>query len=190
MTEDQILQRIAENQKRVFEDIDRSKSRQTTQPFQIVGANGLNVQQQGNQIAIEADPSALQGPRGERGVDGASGVDGPEGKEGETGPKGSDGEEGEKGEQGEEGEKGEQGEEGEKGDEGEQGVGVESVSVGQNLSFSFTLTDGSQITTEPLVSGDGLLYVVNGELTLLPISNGLLTGTDGELSWTETEACN
>jgi hypothetical protein len=157
MTEDQILQRIAENQKRVFEDIDRSKSRQTTQPFQIVGANGLNVQQQGNQIAIEADVSALQGQKGERGIDGAAGVNGPQGEGGER---------------------------------GEQGVGVSSVSVSPNFSFTFTLTDGSSITTDPLVSGDGLLYVKNGELTLLPISEGLLTGTDGELSWTETEACN
>lgn len=140
MTEDQILQRVAESQKRVFSDIDSSKQGNSSKGFQVVGANGLNVQQQGNQVAISADSSALQGASGERGE---QGNEGPEGPEGEKGDKGDTGE------------------------NGQQGVGVVSVEASQNLSFTFTLSNGQTITTAPLISGDGVLAAEGGSLTVL-----------------------
>ena len=114
MTEDQILQRVAESQKRVFSDIDSSKQGNASQGFQVVGANGLNVQQQGNQIAISGDTSALQGSKGDRGERGQGGATGPQGLQ------------------------------------GPQGAGIISAVVNEDFSFTFTLTDGSTITTNAL----------------------------------------
>lgn len=146
MTEDQILQRVAESQKRVFSDIDSSKKGNAAQGFQVIGANGLNVQQQGNQIAISADSSALQGARGDAGNEGLQGEEGPQGVNGEEGPEGP---------------------KGDTGDEGPQGVGIVSAAVSQNLSFTFTLSNGSTISTNPLLGGDGILALDGGNLTTL-----------------------
>lgn len=167
MTEDQILQRVAESQKRVFSDIDSSKQGNASQGFQIVGANGLNVQQQGNQIAISGDSSALQGARGERGEEGPQGLEGPQGIQGVAGQDGGEGPEGPEGSEGPRGPEGPEGPKGDTGNEGPQGVGIVSAAVSQNLSFTFTLTDGSTITTNALIGGDGVLAVEGGALTVL-----------------------
>lgn len=191
MTEDQIMQRVAEIQKRVFTDIDKSKSGQASQSFQIVGANGLNVQQQGNQVAISADASAIQGEQGPEGPQGVNGSNGEQGPQGEQGIKGDNGENGEKGEKGEKGDKGDDGEKGEKGDTGDQGIGVTGASVTSDLSFTFTLSNGSQITTPPLLSGDGILYFSGGAISTIPSAGGDFVLTGGSPpSWTQLQSCN
>lgn len=140
MTEEQLMQRVAENQKRVFNDIDKSKKAQSFQGFQVIGSDGINIQQQGNQVAISADLNGLRGEQGEQGI---QGVEGPSGPEGEKGDKGDTG------------------------DTGEPGVGISSATVNGDLSFTFTLTNGDTITTNSLLSGDGVLAVNSGSLTVL-----------------------
>lgn len=151
MTEQDLIKRMAEIQRGISSDINQSQQKPQGQ-LQIVGANGLNVQQQGNQIAISADSSALQGARGERGEQGLQGQDGPQGIEGADGPQGPVGAEGPQGPAGV---------------EGPQGVGIVSAAVSQNLSFTFTLSNGSTISTNPLLGGDGILALSGGNLTTL-----------------------
>jgi hypothetical protein len=139
MTEDQIMQRVAENQKRVFSDIDRSKpSKDSSGGFNIVGSNGVTVQGSGREAAISIDTEAIKGSNGEQGL------------AGDRGEQGLQGDAGQQGEAGEAGEKGDAGDKGDKGDKGDTGAGVSGVVLNPDLSFTFTLTDGSQITTGPI----------------------------------------
>jgi hypothetical protein len=181
MTEDQIMQRVAENQKRVFSDIDRSKpSKDSSGGFNIVGSNGVTVQGSGREAAISIDTEAIKGSSGEQGLAGDRGEQGQQGLEGEQG------EAGEKGDaaaievgatvtlepgssatvansgtsseailnfgipKGDKGDEGEKGDKGDKGDNGENGVGISGVALNSDLSFTFTLTNGSEITTAPI----------------------------------------
>lgn len=153
MTEDQILQRVAESQKRVFSDIDSSKQQLVSVGMQIVGGNGIAVQQQKGQAAISFS---------------------------EEGGGGN-------------GEQGEQGEQGEAGPAGPAGASVSSVSVSGNLSFTFTLTDGTTIVTPPLLTGDGLMYFAGSSISTIPSAGDLSvlgSGGGGTPYWIGTEACN
>jgi hypothetical protein len=115
MTEDQIMQRVAESQKRVFSDIDRSKpSNKSSESFNLVGSNGITVQGSGKEAAISVDTTSIEGKNGQQGP---QGIGGPQG---------------------------------DKGDTGEPGVGVVSATLNDDFSFTFTLSDGSQITTAPI----------------------------------------
>lgn len=76
--------------------------------------------------------ASLKGPKGDKGdtgAQGATGLQGPQGPQGLPGQAGSD---------------------------GSDGVGVEDVELNNNNSLTFTLTDGSTITTDPIhISGGG-----------------------------------
>ena len=159
MTEDQILQRVAESQKRVFSDIDNSKQYGSTGGMQIIGGNGINIQQQRGQAAISIDPSA------------ASGL----------------------GEQGKQGKQGEQGEQGEQGWRGDPGSKITGITVTGNLSFTFTFDDGTEITTDPLLSGSGLMYFDGTNIATIQSAGNLSvlgSGGGGQPYWIATEACN
>jgi hypothetical protein len=188
MTEDQIMQRVAESQKRVFSDIDASKSNGgSSGPINIVGGNGVTVQGSGKEIAVSVDTSGLQGKDGERGAQGLQGEQGQQGIQGDAGQQGEAGEAGEKGDAGDKGDKGDSGDQGE---QGVQGASVTSAEVATNLSFTFTLSDGSQITTNAPITGDGILVVSGGGISVIPISDGLLTGSGGGLTWSQLQTCN
>jgi hypothetical protein len=188
MTEDQIMQRVAENQKRVFSDIDASKSNGgSSGSINLVGGNGITVQGSGKEIAVSVDTSGLQGKDGEIGAQGPQGEQGIQGEIGETG---ENGDAGEKGEKGDEGERGERGERGENGDQGLPGASVTEAQVGTNFVFTFTLSDGSQITTNAPINGEGILFVTGGGVSVIPISDGLLTGQSGGLTWSQLQTCN
>jgi hypothetical protein len=188
MTEDQIMQRVAENQKRVFNGIDASKSNGgSSGSINLVGGNGITVQGSGKEIAVSVDTSGLQGK------DGEIGAQGPQGEQGQHGIQGDAGQEGEAGEAGEKGDAGDKGDKGDGGDQGEQGLPGSSVTeaqVGSNFVFTFTLSDGSQITTNAPINGEGLLFVTGGGVSVIPISDGLLTGQSGGLTWSQLQTCN
>ena len=191
------MQRVAESQKRVFSDIDRSKpSNQTSGSFNLVGSNGVTVQGSGKEVAISVDTESIkgssgeQGLRGEKGLQGEQGPQGEQGIQGEIGETGENGDAGEKGEKGDEGERGERGERGENGDQGLPGASVTEAQVGTNFVFTFTLSDGSQITTNAPINGEGLLFVTGGGVSVIPISDGLLTGQSGGLTWSQLQTCN
>jgi hypothetical protein len=197
MTEDQIMQRVAENQKRVFSDIDRSKpSKDSSGGFNIVGANGVTIQGSGKEAAISIDTEAVKGSSGEQGLAGERGEQGLQGEQGPQGQQGIQGDAGQQGEAGETGEKGDTGDKGDKGDSGDQGeqglpgASVTEAQVGTNFVFTFTLSDGSQITTNAPINGEGILVVTGGGVSVIPISDGLLTGSGGGLTWSQLQTCN
>jgi hypothetical protein len=102
----------------------------------------------------EGQPGAdgQRGPRGAPGAPGSTGESGPAGAEGPAGPQGEPGAQGDPGPQGPAGEPGPQGEPGpagaagERGPQGAAGVGIASIvcdTVGQEITFTVTLTDGT-----------------------------------------------
>ena len=125
------------------------------------------------------------GPQGEQGIQGIQGEKGEKGDKGDTGPQGIQGEKGEKGEKGDKGDTGPQGIQGEKGEKGDAGADGKDGKDGEKGDKGDTGEKGDKGDpgTFPIPSGSGLLFVNNGELSLLELyGDGVVVVANGQIS--------